>query len=185
MRRRLALMLALGACVSSAVAGCGASHSATSSPPAPAVQLAGSLRLNSPAFGQNGSIPRIFTCDGGDVSPPLRWTGVPAGARELVLVMRDPDAPGGGFIHWALAGIPPGARAFREAGVSGHVIPGRNSFGGLGYRGPCPPGGKAHHYVLTLSALSAPSGLRSGWTTEQLRVGAVAIATLVGTYARR
>jgi Raf kinase inhibitor-like YbhB/YbcL family protein len=185
MRRRVGLVLVLGGCVSWVVAGCGASHSATSSAPAPAVQLAGSLRLSSPVFAQNGSIPRAFTCQGRDVSPPLRWTGVPAGTRELVLVMRDPDAPGGGFIHWALAGIPPSARAFREGGVSGQAIPGRNSFGTLGYRGPCPPGGKPHHYVLTLSALSAPSGLNSGWTTEQLRVRAVAIATLVGTYARR
>jgi Raf kinase inhibitor-like YbhB/YbcL family protein len=184
MRRRLGLLLMLGACAS-AVAGCGGSHSSTSSAPAPAVHLAGSLRLNGPAFAQNGSIPRTFTCAGRNVSPPLRWTGVPAGTRELVLVMRDADAPSGDFIHWALAGIPPGARAFREGGVSGQAIPGRNSFGALGYRGPCPPGGRAHHYVLTLSALSTPSGLKPGWTTEQLRVRAIAIATLVGTYARR
>ena len=182
---RLCFGLVVGGCLSLAISGCGGSRSSTSTAPAPAVRLAGSLRLGSPAFSQNGPIPKTFSCQGRNVSPPVRWTGVPAGTRELVLVMRDPDAPGGDFIHWALAGIPPSARAFGQGGVSGQVIPGRNSFGTLGYSGPCPPAGKAHHYVLTLSALSAPSGLKSGWTTMQLRVRAVAIATLVGTYARR
>jgi phosphatidylethanolamine-binding protein (PEBP) family uncharacterized protein len=99
--------------------------------------------------------------------------------------MRDPDAPGGDFVHWALAGISPRNGGFSAGGVGGQVVPGRNSFGTLGYRGPCPPPGRAHHYVLTLSALSAPSGLRPGWHADQLRVRALALATLIGTYARR
>ncbi|MBV9311713.1 MAG: YbhB/YbcL family Raf kinase inhibitor-like protein [Solirubrobacterales bacterium] len=165
--------------------GCGSSRSSSSSSPAPAVHLSHSLRLSSAAFVNNGAIPRVFTCEGRDVSLPVHWTGVPSGVRELVLVMRDPDAPGGDFIHWALAGISPSTRGFAAGGVSGQVVPGRNSFGALGYRGPCPPSGKPHHYVLTLSALSAPSGLKPGWTTAQLQVRAVAITTLVGTYGRR
>jgi Raf kinase inhibitor-like YbhB/YbcL family protein len=110
---------------------------------------------------------------------------VPKGAKELVLVMRDPDAPGGDFIHWAVAGIPPATTGFPAGGVPGLVAPGQNSFGSLGYRGPCPPKGNAHHYVITLSALAAPSGLKPGFTADQLHTQALGIATLIGTYARR
>jgi Raf kinase inhibitor-like YbhB/YbcL family protein len=152
----------------------------------PGARLASGFRLTSPAFRPGGAIPRAFTCDGRDVSLPLRYSGVPRAARELVLVMRDPDAPSGNFVHWAVAGIQPSTRAFQAAGVPGLIVPGRNSYGTLGYRGPCPPRGtKAHHYVLTLIALSGRSGLRNGFNPDQLRVSALAIATLVGTYARR
>lgn len=168
------------------LAGCGGGGSTSSKPFVPPVHLAGSLRLSSPAIGAGGVIPRRYTCDGADTSLPVSWTGVPRGTRELVLVLRDPDAPGGNFVHWALAGIPPADGGFPAGGVSGHVIPGRNSFGGLGYRGPCPPpGARPHHYVLTLSALGAPSGLRPGFNPDQLRTAAVAIATVIGTYSRR
>jgi Raf kinase inhibitor-like YbhB/YbcL family protein len=98
-----------------------------------------------------------------------------------VLVIRDPDAPTGNFVHWAAAGIPP-----NEIEVPESAIEGRNSFGSLGYRGPCPPrGGKPHHYVITLDALGSPSGLKTGFSADQLRTAALAIATLTGTYARR
>ena len=100
--------------------------------------------------------------------------------------MRDPDAPGGNFVHWAVAGIEPSTRGFQAAGGSGPDRRRPERYGTLGYRGPCPPrGGKAHHYVVTLIALSGPSGLRNGFSPDQLRVSALAIATLVGTYARR
>jgi hypothetical protein len=178
------------------LAACGSSHTtattatATSTPaPAgvtPGQTLASGFRLTSPAFRPGAAIPRQYTCDGSDLSLPLRFSGVPRSARELVLVMRDPDAPGGNFVHWALAGIAPGATALPVGGVAGRVIPGRNSFGSLGYRGPCPPpGGGPHHYVLTLSALSGASGLRPGFAPDQLQTAALGIATLIGTYARR
>jgi Raf kinase inhibitor-like YbhB/YbcL family protein len=103
-----------------------------------------------------------------------------------VLVVRDPDAPGGGFVHWAVAGINPATTSFPAGGVSGQITPGRNSFGSLGYRGPCPPtGASAHHYVFTLSALASASGLRTGFSPDQLQTQALGIATLTGTYARR
>jgi Raf kinase inhibitor-like YbhB/YbcL family protein len=167
------------------VAGCGSSRSSSSAAQPPPVTLAKSMRLSSPAFAANGPIPRQYTCDGRDTSPPLRWSGVPAGTRELVLVMRDPDAPTGNFVHWALAGIPPSSGGLPAGGVPGQIVPGRNSFGTLGYRGPCPPAGRPHHYVLTLSALPSASGLRAGWSSDQLRVRQLAIATLVGSYGRR
>jgi len=151
----------------------------------PKVKLASGFHLSSPAFAPGGPIPRVYTCDGKQSSLPLRWTGVPRGAKELVLVMRDPDAPGGTLTHWAIAGISPSSSGFTAGGVSGHVIPGRNSFGALGYAGPCPPASAtAHHYVLTLSALDAPSGLKPGFNPDQLQSQALGIATLIGTYAR-
>jgi Raf kinase inhibitor-like YbhB/YbcL family protein len=99
--------------------------------------------------------------------------------------MRDPDAPGGDFVHWAVAGISPRTAGFPSGGVPGLITPGRNSFGSLGYRGPCPPQGATHHYVITLTALSAASGLRPGFSADQLRAPTVATATLTGTYGRR
>jgi Raf kinase inhibitor-like YbhB/YbcL family protein len=147
--------------------------------------LAHGFHLTSPAFAAGGAIPAAYTCDGTDVSPPLQITGIPPGTRELVLVMRDPDSPGA-FVHWALAGIPPTTTSLPSGGVPGLVAPGRNSFGTLGYRGPCPPhGASPHHYVLTVSALSAPSGLRAGFSADQLSSAATGISTLIGTYARR
>jgi hypothetical protein len=152
----------------------------------PGQHLAAGFHLTSPAFRPGAAIPRVYTCDGRQSSPPLRWTGVPRAAKELVLVMRDPDAPSGPLVHWAVAGIAPTTSGFPAGGVTGQVIPGRNSFGSLGYSGPCPPAGaRAHHYVLTLSALASPSGLRPGFNPDQLQARALAIATLIGTYARR
>jgi Raf kinase inhibitor-like YbhB/YbcL family protein len=163
-------------------------NAATATPPAgvrPGARLASGFHLSSPAFRAGGAIPRAYTCDGRGSSLPLRWTGAPRGAKELVLVMRDPDAPGGTLVHWAVAGIPPTTRGFPAGGVTGQIIPGRGSFGSLEYRGPCPPrGARAHHYVLTLVALSGRSGLRPGFTPDQLQARALAIATLIGTYAR-
>jgi Raf kinase inhibitor-like YbhB/YbcL family protein len=179
--------VAIALAVGLALTGCGstARHTSNTSPP-PAVHLAAGFRLTSPAFRPGGPIPRAFTCDGRDISLPLRWSGAPLRARELILVMRDPDAPSGDFVHWALAGIRPGGgTAFAAGGVRGLVIPGRNSYGSLGYRGPCPPRGRPHHYVLTLTALASPSGLGSGFSADQLRTPAIAIATLIGTYKRR
>lgn len=106
------------------------------------------------------------------------------GTKELVLIMRDPDAPGGSFVHWAVAGIDPTTMGFGAGGVSGMVIPGRNSSGTLGYKGPCPPSGPPHRYVITLSALGSASGLRPGFSPDQLQPSALGIATLVGTYGR-
>ena len=152
----------------------------------PKVKLAAGFHLTSPAFRPGRPIPTVYTCDGRQSSLPVDWTGVPRGTKELVLVMRDPDAPGGTLTHWAVAGIPPTATGFPTGSARSHVIQGRNSFGALSYAGPCPPvGAKAHHYVLTLSALAAPSGLRSGFNPDELQTQALGIATLIGTYARR
>ena len=188
MRRAVAL-IAVALILAACGAGSKSPSTATTTPP----RAAGTGRhpstgfhLTSPAFRPGAPIPRVYTCDGRELSLPLQWTGVPRAAKELVLVMRDPDAPGGSFVHWALAGIAPSSTALPAGAVRGHAIPGRNSFGANVYGGPCPPrGAPAHHYVLTLSALASPSGLRPGFSPDQLRARPLAIATLIGSYARR
>jgi Raf kinase inhibitor-like YbhB/YbcL family protein len=161
------------------------STASSTTSPSGGAGLAAGFRLSSPAFASGGAIPTKYTCDGQDVSLPLTWSGVPAATKELVLVMRDPDAPTPDFVHWALAGISPSASGFPAGGVSGQVVPGRNSLGSLGYRGPCPPtGASAHHYVITLSALASASGLHSGFSADQIQTQAIGIATLTGTYRR-
>jgi Raf kinase inhibitor-like YbhB/YbcL family protein len=169
------MRLAVGALVATAVvAGCGGSGSRTtesSQPSGPAASGA-AIRLTSPAFSAGGAIPRRYTCDGRDFSPPLRWSGVPAAARSLDLQMRDPDAPGGNFIHWMVTGIPPTLHGLAPRRVPPGAVQGRNSFGSAGYRGPCPPpGDPAHHYVITVTALAGTTVLATG--------------TLTATYARR
>ena len=131
----------------------------------------GRIHVSSPAYGAGAAIPSRFTCQGPDVSPPLTWSGVPRAARELELVMRDADAPGGNFIHWQLTGIPSSTRTLAVGQTPPEAKSGRNSFGSVGYRGPCPPPGPSHHYLITVSARSGAAVLATG--------------ALTGTYARR
>jgi Raf kinase inhibitor-like YbhB/YbcL family protein len=129
------------------------------------------IRVTSPAFASQAPIPRQYTCDGRDVSPPLRWSGVPASATQLSLTMVDPDAPGGIFVHWAMR-FAATIRALAAGEVPAGAKVSRNGFGKLGYGGPCPPpGDPAHHYVISLTATAGRSIVGSG--------------TLTGTYARR
>jgi Raf kinase inhibitor-like YbhB/YbcL family protein len=108
--------------------------------------------LTSPAFADRGAIPARFTCDGDNESPPLAWSGSPRG-EWLVLVVSDPDAPGGTFVHWAVA-VPPGTASLAEGRVPPGAIQGPNSFGHSRYDGPCPPrGDPAHRYVFRVFAL--------------------------------
>ena len=123
--------------------------------------------LSSPAFAPGEPLPARYTCDGRDASPPLRWTAPPRGTVSLALTVTDPDAVGGPFVHWRLAGISPSARSLPEGSRAG----GRNSFGKTGYGGPCPPRGQAHRYVFELRALGRGGKL-------------LAKARLVATYAR-
>jgi Raf kinase inhibitor-like YbhB/YbcL family protein len=118
------------------------------------------LAIQSSAFPNGGSIPLKYTGDGPDLSPPLSWSGVPPQARELVLIVDDPDAPGRSpFVHWLAykipateAGLDEGASKQPPAGV----VQGPNSFGRSGYGGPAPPPGKPHHYQFHLYALDHP-----------------------------
>jgi hypothetical protein len=117
------------------------------------------LTLASPAFRQGGDIPRKYTCDGENVSPPFAWSGVPEGTRSFLLVCDDPDAPSGVFRHWAAYDIPADWRGLKEGHGPESLADGFrqaiNDFGKPGYAGPCPPRrDKPHHYHFRLSALS-------------------------------
>ena len=104
-------------------------------------------------------IDERFTCDGEDAAPALAWTGVPAEAKQLVLVLEDPDAPGGTFTHWLVYGLEP--TVTRLQGTE-DAREGENDFDDTGYRGPCPPEGDEHDYVFRLLALDAPIVLADG-----------------------
>jgi len=143
--------------------------------------------LESSAFDHAQPIPNRYTCDSEDFSPPLRWANVPDEARSLALLVDDPDAPRGVFTHWVAWGLDPGAGGLDE----GEAAPGegRNDFGRVGYRGPCPPPGHGRHrYVFRLYALDHELKLPSGAgkvDLEQAIAGHVlTTAELVGTYER-
>jgi Raf kinase inhibitor-like YbhB/YbcL family protein len=148
--------------------------------------VAMSITVSSDAFSEGGTIPRRYTCDGADTSPPLTFAGLPSGARELALLVEDPDAPRGTFVHWVAWGIDPAKAALAEGEKPAGE--GENGFGKRGYGGPCPPRGAAHRYVFTVYALSRPSGLRPGASAKDLRhaiTGTVlAQGALTGRYAR-
>jgi Raf kinase inhibitor-like YbhB/YbcL family protein len=115
----------------------------------------------SSVFADNGSIPKRYTCEGEDVSPPLSWSGVPPGTKSLALIVDDPDAPDPRapqrtYVHWVLYNIPPDASGIEEnekkRGTPKGALAGRNDWGRTGYGGPCPPIGE-HRYFFKLAAL--------------------------------
>ena len=150
------------------------------------------MTLTSSAFVHEGDIPQRHTCDGADISPPLAFAGVPEQAASLALVCDDPDAPGGVWDHFVLFNLSPATPGLPE-GLHGAArypdgsLSGRNSWGRLGYGGPCPPRG-AHRYYFTLYALDAMLELASGATKAELLRAAkghiLGSATLMGRYAR-
>lgn len=153
-----------------------------------------SLSLSSSAFSNGAKIPRRHTCDGVNVSPPLAWSGVPAGTRALVLVCSDPDAPGGTFHHWAAYNIPPDASGLEEGvhdtSIGQNPLQAVNDFGRRGYAGPCPPHGHGpHRYVFRLSSLREPlAGVHAKASCAEIIALAkpheIAVTELVGVYER-
>ena len=151
--------------------------------------------LVSSAFTNGSAIPARFTCDGEDRSPALSWSGAPAGAASFALIVEDPDAPGGTFIHWVLYDLPANTMSLPE-GVPkdamlpqiGNALQGRTSFKALGYGGPCPPKGPPHRYYFRVYALNAKLGLESGASRDQVLTAMkgheLGRAELMGTYSR-
>ena len=151
------------------------------------------ISLSSAGFKDGQPIPVQFTCDGANESPPLTWTDAPGNTASFALIVEDPDAPGGTFIHWVLYDIPPMTQALPQAVPKGATVAmlgdakqGTTGFkNALGYGGPCPPKGAAHHYHFILFALDKSLGLEPGATRDQVMTAIhgheLARGELVGT----
>ncbi|MGH7157817.1 MAG: YbhB/YbcL family Raf kinase inhibitor-like protein [Candidatus Saccharimonadales bacterium] len=141
------------------------------------------MELTSPAFANNSPIPRKYTCKGEGVSPPLTVNGVPAGTQSLMLVVEDPDAPGGTFTHWTVWNISAATTLVREGSVPDSGLQGLNGFNKIGYGAPCPPSG-THRYFFKLYALNRELALQPGAhayaVTASLEGHVLARAELVG-----
>ena len=154
------------------------------------------MTLSSPAFAHNGEIPRRYTCQGEDISVPLSWADVPAGAKSLVLIVDDPDAPDPKaprmtWVHWVLYDIPLTASGIKEAAKPNELPPGTregsNDWKRTGYGGPCPPIGR-HRYFHKLYALDTvlPDLNKPNKATleQAMRGHILAQAELIGTYQK-
>lgn len=119
------------------------------------------IQLTSPSFSEGGMIPKKFTCDTEDVSPALSWTGIPGGTKSIALIVDDPDAPAGIWVHWVLFNLPADLTGLSE-GVKGVGVEGKNDFKKLGYWGPCPPRGSIHRYYFKIYALDTSLNLPLG-----------------------
>lgn len=152
------------------------------------------MTMASSAFAEGATIPKKFTCDGDDVSPALIWSGVPQNARSLVLIMDDPDAPMGTWVHWVLYGMPPSTPSLPEAvpkemTLPGAIRQGKNSWQKVGYGGPCPPASNPHRYYFKLYALDGeldlPDGADKAAVERAMKGHILAEAQLMGRYGRQ
>jgi Raf kinase inhibitor-like YbhB/YbcL family protein len=146
----------------------------------------GEMKLSSSAFDDNGSIPSEYTCDGGDISPPLFFSNAPENTISLALIVDDPDAPMGTWVHWLVWNIPANKTGFSQ-GENITYPQGKNDFGNFDYGGPCPPSG-THRYFFKLYALDTTLKLNKGSTKNQLESAMsghiLEEAQLIGIYAR-
>jgi Raf kinase inhibitor-like YbhB/YbcL family protein len=151
------------------------------------------MAISSNAFEMGGRIPTEHTCDGRDTSPPLSWESVPEGTQSLALIMDDPDAPAGTFVHWVIYNIPKDQLAIQETvlkieKLTDGTMQGITDFRRIGYGGPCPPPGKPHRYYFNLYALDINLSLSPGATKAQLlnemEGHILGKAQLMGTYER-
>jgi Raf kinase inhibitor-like YbhB/YbcL family protein len=151
------------------------------------VEAPSSVTVTSTAFSEGGEIPTRFTCDGEEISPPLAWESTSGAPRAWALVVDDPDAPGGTFVHWVVLDIPRGTRSVAEAAVPAGSAQADNTAGGAGYAGPCPPSGR-HRYRFTVYGLSGRTGLHDGAALgdalDAISSVAVSRGTLLATYER-
>ncbi|MFZ5434326.1 MAG: YbhB/YbcL family Raf kinase inhibitor-like protein [Calditrichota bacterium] len=165
--------------------------------PSPVVEEKGAtgmaLVIKSNAFENGATIPKKYTCDGQDLSPPLSWTGIPEETKSLALICDDPDAPMGTWTHWVLWGLPPSAPALPEGVPADSVLPGGmyqglNSWPKAGYGGPCPPPGKPHRYFFKLYALDnvpeLPTSANKAGLENAMKGHILDEAQVMGTYGR-
>ncbi len=131
------------------------------------------MRVWSLAFEEGGMIPTQYTCDGEDISPELAWENAPKETKSFALILNDPDAPSGNFVHWIIWNIPKSSSGLPQGMANDPVLPGgarqgRNGAKQIGYSGPCPPS-STHKYFFTLYALDVVLDLMSGATEPQLK----------------
>jgi Raf kinase inhibitor-like YbhB/YbcL family protein len=156
-----------------------------------------SFAMHSPAFAPDAPIPAQYTCEGRDISPPLAWTGAPAGTKSLVLIVDDPDAPDPAaprmtWVHWVLYNLPASAaglaEAIKPAALPAGTLEGANDWGRTGYGGPCPPIGR-HRYFHKLYALDTVlpdlGRPRKAAIEKAIKGHVLGEAVLVGTYHKR
>ncbi len=151
------------------------------------------LVLKSTAFAPGAVIPKKHTCEAADISPALEWSGTPARTVSFALIMDDPDAPAGTWVHWVLWNLPASAHELPEAVAKQDQLgdgtrQGRNSFRKIGYNGPCPPPGKPHRYFFRLYALDEKLALAPGASSadlqEAMKGHVIGQAEYMGTYRR-
>jgi Raf kinase inhibitor-like YbhB/YbcL family protein len=132
------------------------------------------IKLYSSAFKQGNFIPAKYSCEGANISPQLHWSNTPKNAKSFAIIVDDPDAPGGDFVHWVIYNIPGNMNELHEDVTPSRNIPdevklGTNGFGRISYGGPCPPAGKPHHYFFKIYALDTVlHHLESGATKQEL-----------------
>ena len=151
------------------------------------------MRIHSSAFSMSQPIPARYSCQGEDVSPALMWEAAPAKTQSFALIVEDPDAPGGMWVHWVVYNLPPTVTQLAEGAGAPNGLPegaltGTNDFHKTAYGGPCPPPGKPHHYHFKLWALDARLPLKAGATREEvlraMKGHILGEVELVGTFAR-
>jgi Raf kinase inhibitor-like YbhB/YbcL family protein len=186
----LALVAFLASCNSSNTAGVSPSEQPVTEPRAE--EPTGAFVIQSTAFKNGDVIPLRYSCDGDDISPPLNWTGVPEDTRSFTLIMEDPDAPGGTWVHWVVFNIPSDTRMVDPGdGTQSDLLEGtrvgNNGWGEAAYGGPCPPTG-THRYIFTLYALDTHLDLSQGASSDVLREAILShilsSAELMGTFSR-
>lgn len=147
----------------------------------------GKMKITSSSFQEGGTIPAKYTCDGANASPPLHIAQVPAEAKSLALIVDDPDAPGGLFLHWLVWNFDPKTTDIAENSVPPPAVQGKNGFGKSGYGGPCPPSG-THRYYFRVYALDQtldlPAGASRGQLDERMKGHIVGQGELMGRYSR-
>jgi len=160
--------------------------------PLTAPQQQASMNIESSAFAQGKPIPQKYTCEGADNSPELRWTNAPAGTKSFALIVDDPDAPAGIWVHWVLYNIPPGMHELSQGVPKTETTStgrqGVNDFTKIGYGGPCPPPGTPHRYFFKLYALDTQLSVKSRATKkdveEAVQGHVLGTTELIGTYQR-
>lgn len=191
--RRWLFVLTLMGCLPS----CGPTHDSSKDEPTPEQLGRGAppatLKLTSSAFTEGGMIPKLFTADGSNKSPPLAWSDPPAETKSFALICDDPDASGGDWVHWVLFNLPASTRELPEGVRVDEIRPtetksGQNSWVLIAYRGPEPPAGKAHRYFFKVYALDTTLDLPTGAVKKQVldacKGHVLAEGQLMGRYQR-